>query len=197
MQCAVQADREYRQLKQQHTCCQSSPVLCRERRRLAWFTCFSWTSCGSMVSTCWQARSRKNTADSFADMLQINRSFERGLFNFFFLSLTCLFSKVGAAGASLCRGVATILYERGMKADIYKAARSRRPQLVSPPITAQPRERAPHRSQKFIIDERTRGPTVVECEFVWGFFVCFFFIKWQVEWERIGKVHIQEVEIHL
>lgn len=46
----------------------SSPVFCRERRFLAWVTCFSWTSCRSMVSACWQAGSRKiteNMADKF------------------------------------------------------------------------------------------------------------------------------------
>ncbi len=56
--------------------------------------------------------------------------------------------------------------ERGMKAGKYKVARSRRPEFVSPPITAQPSERAPHWSQKFIIDERKRGPTVAESVFV-------------------------------
>lgn len=144
-------------VREQCTCCWSSPVLCRERRLFTWLTCFSWTSCGSMVSTCWQApgsrKNTRNTADTFADMLQSNRSF---ILSFLFWSnLFVLY-----VGAALQRSRHNTIWPRHEDSSIWSwtwAARSRRSKFAAPPMTAQPRERAPRCSQKFIIDERKRA----------------------------------------
>lgn len=65
----------------------SSPALCGERRLFTCAACFSWTSCGSAVSTCWQlARSSsssssretaKSTAETLVVMLELQCQ-ERG-----------------------------------------------------------------------------------------------------------------------